>query len=594
MSSTSHNTHSVDDLIRAQLGPLQATIFTSFQGGDEALSSFKESWSSFKKTYDACSSILLEETRTTVESFAYLLHTISSALLASELIHEQYERDIAHLADVKFKKLSLNDQSDPSVFLFYSSSTFDNTDRNIAVSTPQAPYIKSCYVWLLNNLHNPYPSKALRARIADETNYDARDIDAWFVDARRRIGWNRVRRAHFETRADMVKAATRHFKPKARAIRSGPYNPPFQPDDVSTMDYSSHFVAMEADAQALYSHKFIPATLATSIDPTKRPCAGKQDTTSSYPSPRRTPSRDVERTSGVDDNSDKPQKRRNSEIDFDLASADGALRPLRPLKRSRCVIDFKEISFYLPQIRIASPSFVHSNPSSSLPSPSPSFHRGVSFSPSPSVATSPLEEDVNSAFVTGKRKRRTSDANEYDSESSDIIRVRRKRRGGDIDVESDISTSNSLSQQKRSLMSVSSSLQPLLHTTPSPVSNQSLEQSTSRKRKRRLSNAEGDQAPKHPTHAALMVPRLQTVSNPLPIYSFSSSVQDVPTNLLTEVSCLAETATFDLSKNVEIEVFDYASQPILSDYLSQVNPASSYPGWFICGPYSFFPLTLFR
>lgn len=129
MSSTSHNNHSVDDHILAQLAPLQSTIFTSFQGGDDALCSFKESWTSFKKTYDTCSSILLDETRTAVESFALLLHTISSALLASELIHEQYEKDIAQLADVEFKKLSINDKPETSVLFSYSLMIFGDTDR---------------------------------------------------------------------------------------------------------------------------------------------------------------------------------------------------------------------------------------------------------------------------------------------------------------------------------------------------------------------------------------------------------------------------------------------------------------------------------
>lgn len=419
----------------------------------------------------------------------------------------------------------------------------------------------------------------LRARIADETDYDVRDIDAWFIDARRRIGWNRLRRAHFETRADMVKAATRHFKPNARATRPGPYNCSSQPEDASSTGYTSYFVAMEADAQALYSHKFFPTALATDIDSTMR--LG-QDATSSYPSPARTPSRDVERTRPsppVDNSADKRRKRRSSETDSCIGLADGGVGSLRPLKRSRCVADSKALTLYLPQTRIASPSFVDSNAVSSLPSPSPSFHRGVSCSLLPSVAASPVEEDIRSSLVTGKRKRRASDATEYDSESSDIVRIRRKRRGGDVDVESGISTSMSPLLQKRSLMGILSAPQPSVNINSSPISNRPLEQSTSRKRKRRLSDAEGDRAPKHPSHAALMVPRLQTVSNPLPLSSFLPSVDDdVPSNLSTEVPDFTETVNFDLSQNVEIEVFDYTSLPIFSDYMSQVNSVPSNPG----------------
>ncbi|KIK70726.1 hypothetical protein GYMLUDRAFT_148506, partial [Collybiopsis luxurians FD-317 M1] len=50
-------------------------------------------------------------------------------------------------------------------------------------------YIPPSYAWFLDNLHNPYPPQQIRQEIASSTNCEQRLIDAWFVDARRRIGW---------------------------------------------------------------------------------------------------------------------------------------------------------------------------------------------------------------------------------------------------------------------------------------------------------------------------------------------------------------------------------------------------------------------
>ncbi|KAF8225091.1 hypothetical protein L208DRAFT_1307667, partial [Tricholoma matsutake] len=44
------------------------------------------------------------------------------------------------------------------------------------------PYIKTAYRWLLDNLHNPYPSRETRQIISLQTSSHRRVIDAWFVD----------------------------------------------------------------------------------------------------------------------------------------------------------------------------------------------------------------------------------------------------------------------------------------------------------------------------------------------------------------------------------------------------------------------------
>ncbi|KAG6874671.1 hypothetical protein C0992_007044, partial [Termitomyces sp. T32_za158] len=74
------------------------------------------------------------------------------------------------------------------------------------------PYTKPSYDWLLSNLHNPYPSRDTRDAISRTSAAARKDVDSWFTDARRRIGWNDARRSYFSNkRAEMVRAASRFY-----------------------------------------------------------------------------------------------------------------------------------------------------------------------------------------------------------------------------------------------------------------------------------------------------------------------------------------------------------------------------------------------
>jgi len=74
------------------------------------------------------------------------------------------------------------------------------------------PYIPPAYTWLLKNLHCPYPSVTMRNSLAKSSGSNRRAIDGWFVDVRKRIGWNALRRSQFAGKKDdIVQAATQYF-----------------------------------------------------------------------------------------------------------------------------------------------------------------------------------------------------------------------------------------------------------------------------------------------------------------------------------------------------------------------------------------------
>lgn len=124
------------------------------------------------------------------------------------------------------------------------------------------PYIQSAHAWLLNNLHNPYPSKQTRITFATETKTPQKDIDAWFTDIRKRIGWNSLRKKHFSTRKDMIAAATRFFKPSSTQLDTRT-----DPEDVAPLDQD--FAVLEDTAKNLYSRRFSTSPLANGLNAVK-------------------------------------------------------------------------------------------------------------------------------------------------------------------------------------------------------------------------------------------------------------------------------------------------------------------------------------
>jgi hypothetical protein len=130
------------------------------------------------------------------------------------------------------------------------------------------PYIRPAYTWLLNNLHDPYPSKETKVTIAEESGSSPKDIDNWFINVRRRIGWNKLRSKHFENKRSLiVDAATRFFKEVRQALSpSTIYASGINPK----ANYDSEFKAIENTARELYSAKLFGTPLATKLDESGR------------------------------------------------------------------------------------------------------------------------------------------------------------------------------------------------------------------------------------------------------------------------------------------------------------------------------------
>lgn len=74
------------------------------------------------------------------------------------------------------------------------------------------PYIGSAYTWLLENLHNPYPSPEQIAEFCLISGRSSEAIRKWFTAVRCRIGWTEIRgELFYGGRDEAIEAAIRVF-----------------------------------------------------------------------------------------------------------------------------------------------------------------------------------------------------------------------------------------------------------------------------------------------------------------------------------------------------------------------------------------------
>lgn len=289
----------VDVEIKHSLEELSAGFLDSLQGDTTALKSFLHSWLSFSTMVHSCSHQINRDTLTMIYSFSETVNIVSSKFvdlhLSSEMLNEQLTQDLTRILDEGMGNLSIkapiNYQGTYSLISHLRLLKFALAVHN--------PSYEPLHRWLLTNLHMPYPSQEIRQSISSQTSFSRKDIDCWFIDARKRIGWNTLRKRSFNNkRADITDAASRFFIKKDSMRPLG-------------LDIELAFTKIEANAKALFSKEFSESALAEKSDytppvdttlktRTKKRIQEKQRTSNSrkarqqcaadaYPTPERSP-----------------------------------------------------------------------------------------------------------------------------------------------------------------------------------------------------------------------------------------------------------------------------------------------------------------
>lgn len=208
------------------------------------------------------------------------------------------QEDQATFSEVMFSRLNIVSQCLANVEAATASLTstimsefediFASLDLESHDSPTQPPVaVVSPTQWLLDNLHNPYPSTAIKRAMEDSPELGNRTINEWFARARQRIGWTRLLRDRFSgCRSAATDTAFRAF------VRDDPHSP-------LDAELYAAFMAVKAHANLVYSTSS-PGTL--DITPHQSPLSRSQSAT-----PSLTHSTDSEDS---DDDASKPSRKR--------------------------------------------------------------------------------------------------------------------------------------------------------------------------------------------------------------------------------------------------------------------------------------------
>ncbi|KAF8833418.1 hypothetical protein BDN67DRAFT_1072939 [Paxillus ammoniavirescens] len=446
---------SMGDSLYQRLLNAESDFLTAFQLGGKHLASYEATWSSLQCDVESVS-IRGNDNHRVVET-AHIVATRIMKLAACFIDIQTIQQNWTHLLhqdmETILSGMSHIALADPTNSELPDTSSLD-LDPTASGCLPK--FILPAYQWLLQNTHNPYPSAPTKNAISESTGCSVPSINAWFVNARRRMGWTTICRDHFlNCRADAVDAAYRAL------VKEDPSRP-LPPSLIHA------FMVMKVNAEGLYSSAFTKSALAGDLD------AVVKDMTEE------------------DERLVEDEKRRQAEENREM------LRIQRVSKR-----EMRKNS--LPQDSYPSPN--RSGTSSPVPV--------LDDSP---TDESEDEEDAPPPVVAG-RKRHSSSMEPVDQPSFGMASRPLKRLRSSASVASSFGSGACLPSPPSSVDSAGDSSEndsPTLAvhaTSPAPYPHTRINSTVSRKR--RLSDADADGIPKRPRGPGAC-PRLQTVSDPLP------------------------------------------------------------------------------
>jgi len=170
----------------------------ALEHGEEEMVTFEQEWGSLRDDFKtACSEQMVDShTMSLAHTVSLRISEISQSFLRLDAAGQELTASLmSDLAIISGQQ----QQSTPDVYQQRVSSS----RRDVSLAAQ----------WLSQNYHDPYPSHTVRDDISRRSNWNRKDVDAWFTEARKRIGWSQIRRKFFgNKRFDAVQKATEFFK----------------------------------------------------------------------------------------------------------------------------------------------------------------------------------------------------------------------------------------------------------------------------------------------------------------------------------------------------------------------------------------------
>ncbi|KAF9225447.1 hypothetical protein BS17DRAFT_879469 [Gyrodon lividus] len=240
----------MDDSIRDRFILADTDLLFAIEHGEKSLETYHSTWAALQSdfTHALNSGIISDATVALAHTAAARVVAVTTCFM--DMTSKQQALTSHFLSDL--------DRVMEELDHVYISD--DHVARRSTNGTPLCPEDSSptfaalAYDFLLQNIHNPYPTSDTKQSIARAAGCPVSSVSAWFSSARRRMGWTALCREYFHNcRADAVDAAYRALVKEDPSRRLAP-------------ETIHAFMVMKVTAEGLYSSTFTKSALAGDLD----------------------------------------------------------------------------------------------------------------------------------------------------------------------------------------------------------------------------------------------------------------------------------------------------------------------------------------
>ena len=196
-------------LIQAEQRSLLAVV----SGDDKSLEAFSQEWSQLRddiksikaaRRLDDHTALLLSEVSRAIESA--MLCVLESGVMLQESLTHSITDFIQNIPFDDPSAASLYSQAIAPCHLLFS----DPPSSAIPKILGQQKLLDSyAYPWLMQNIHDPYPSSRQTRIISDISDTSAAQVELWFQEVRDSIGWSKLSHDFFAGSVSATIAAAR-------------------------------------------------------------------------------------------------------------------------------------------------------------------------------------------------------------------------------------------------------------------------------------------------------------------------------------------------------------------------------------------------
>jgi hypothetical protein len=257
-SSSLHSPHFTDSpmnaTLRDRLIQAEQQFLIAVVANDEAaLKDFSQEWSWLARNFKAIEARgeLDDSTTLLLSHVSRVIKATANCMLECEAILN--EGQICSTNDPALNLLldntlsvSTNPSSFPSYRLLFSSAS---TSGTFGILGQKKLLDAHAYRWLMQNMHNPYPTATQIQTISDESLTSMAQAELWFQEVRDTIGWTRLSNEFYGGSLDATTAAARRVY--------------LENDNTIPFDVAFTFAAVKSSMEALFLE--YPASLAENV-----------------------------------------------------------------------------------------------------------------------------------------------------------------------------------------------------------------------------------------------------------------------------------------------------------------------------------------